>query len=107
MLVARQPDPLERLETLYLATQGGVARGNAEAIRAAVVVLREHAHFCGYATPDSRALEAARKFQTQEQEERELIAVARAMTIEERELYLELLERAQARLRSAAKQEDN
>jgi hypothetical protein len=85
-----------RLETLYLATQGGVARGNPEAVRAAVTVVREHARLFGYAVPDRDPFEAARQahdLQLQ-QEREEQMALGRAMTQEERVLFLDLCERA-------------
>jgi hypothetical protein len=98
----------DRLETLYLATQGGVGRGNPAAIRAAVVVLREHALIFGYAQADPQELAAARSRQ-EEEERREALAVVRAMTPEERDQYADILERVQARLKpgSAANADDS
>ncbi len=87
----------DRLETLYLATQDGVARGNPEAIRVAVTVVREHARIFGYAQADPEALEDSRNLRMLE--ERQQMAVIRAaMTLEERKLYVEICKRAEARL---------
>jgi hypothetical protein len=88
----------ERLETLYLATQGAVVRGDPRAVRAAVAVLREHARIFGYAVPDPVVLEADRKDREREAQEQRFAAALRTLTIEEGELYLDLLDRAEARL---------
>jgi len=93
----------ERLENLYLATQGAVARGDPGAVRAAVIVLREHARIFGYAVPDPAVLEADRKDRDRETEERRQWAAIATLTLQERELLFDLLERAEAQLTAQTK----
>jgi hypothetical protein len=85
----------DRLETLYLATQGGVARGDPPAIRTAVAVVHEHAHILGYvrADPEQPAAASDRQY---EEERRHMLALARAMSDEDRANYLDILQRAEA-----------
>ena len=94
----------DRLETLYLATQGGVGRGSPQAIRAAVVVLHEHARIFGYAQADPEQLAEAPNVQ-RERERREMVELIEAMTLEERVQYAEILRNAEERVeaRNAAK----
>ena len=64
----------DRLEKLYLATQGGVARGNPEAINAGVVVVREHARIFGYAEGNPKELTAASSW-PQDEKQRHMVTV--------------------------------
>jgi hypothetical protein len=89
----------DRLETLYLAAQGAVARGSLEAVRAAVVVLREHARIFGYAQADPEALATAGGAR-EEEKHRKMLALARAMTPEDRSQYVDILKRAEAIVRA-------
>lgn len=88
-----------RLEKLYLATQGGVARGNPDAVRAAVVVVREHARIFGYAEGDPEELAAAQS-REEEEKQRHSRAILSAMTNEEWDRYIGIYNRAEARLKA-------
>jgi hypothetical protein len=93
----------DRLATLYRSTQGGVARGDCEAIRAAVRVIGQHARIFGYAEPDdkSRAEREAQRERQEIEEHEAQMARVRALTIEEREQSLALCEKADTRLAAA------
>jgi len=86
---------LERLETLYLAVQGGVARGSSDAVRAALAVLRDFMRASG--------LEPGiiREERPPLDEEEELKALIRFLSVDERIQYITLLETAERRMTEA------